>query len=444
MVILTIEVAGDSTRPATDLGFLLHKHPDRVQTFPTTQGTATVFYPVATPERCRVVLRVDGAGVRGRPDADDRYVNTIPYAGSSRLVVAFGKVFGDALAGRSSRADVTSHVWPMAVTVAAVPLRGTIGVQDAFAPLGWEVDVRQRPLSPSVWGDSAVATVVLRGHATVRDALRQLSVLLPVVAGDKHYFVDDSEVGKLERLSDGWLADHPHREDIARGYVKHIRSLGEEAVARITGTESAAEPVHDTGRSSLAQTRARVVCGLVAASGARSVLDIGCGEGRLLAMLADDGVAGRLAGVDVSVDELQRAAKRLERYRAVELWQSSLMYTDDRCRGFDTAVLMEVIEHIDPERLPVAVASVFGAMAPKTVIVTTPNREFNTEYGLTGFRHPDHRFEFTRTEFADWCAQVAVDHHYAVVHHGIGDEVADVGAPTQCAVFVRDDEEVGR
>ena len=178
---------------------------------------------------------------------------------------------------------------------------------------------------------------------------------------------------------------------------------------------------------------------LVRASGARSVLDVGCGEGRLLAGLAASEGATRLAGVDVSTAELRRARGRLERWRSVDLWQSSLMYRDPRCRGFDTVVLMEVIEHIDPDRLPVATDSVFGDMEPETVIVTTPNRDHNPVYGVDGFRHPDHRFEFSRSEFAQWAAAVAAEHRYAVELGTIGEPVEGHGSPTQTAVFRRID-----
>ena len=441
-VIATIEVAGDEARPATDLGYLLHKHPDRVQTFPTTQGTATVFYPEATAQRCRVVLHVDGDGVR--PDKSSGvspYVNALAAEASSRFVVALGKVFGDTIAGRAvTRPDLVGHAWDVVITVAAVPLRSASTPEELFGPLGWVVGVQRQQLSPAQWGESMHETITLRGRSTLQNALRQLAVLLPVLADDKHYFVDDDEVDKLERLGGGWLAGHPCRDAIVRGYLKRIRPLTEQAALRF-GDADLPDDGARPHREPLARQRREAVTDLVLPSGARSVLDVGCGEGKLLAGLVSDGFTGRLAGVDVSVAELNKATARLARLRDVDLWQSSLMYTDPRCRGFDAVILMEVIEHIDVDRLAVAEYSVFDTMAPRTVVVTTPNREHNPVFGLGDgeLRHPDHRFEFTRTEFADWAARVAERYRYAVEFGGIGDDEPDVGPPTQTAVFTRID-----
>jgi 3' terminal RNA ribose 2'-O-methyltransferase Hen1 len=151
--------------------------------------------------------------------------------------------------------------------------------------------------------------------------------------------------------------------------------------------------------------------------------------------------------VDVSTQALEIAARRLrldrlpERQRErIRLWQSALTYTDDRLAGFDAAVLMEVIEHVDPPRLPAVAGSVFGHARPGTVIVTTPNIEYNARYeGLAGghLRHHDHRFEWTRDQFAAWCTGVAGAYGYTVRLVPVGAEDPEVGAPTQMAVFAR-------
>jgi 3' terminal RNA ribose 2'-O-methyltransferase Hen1 len=130
-----------------------------------------------------------------------------------------------------------------------------------------------------------------------------------------------------------------------------------------------------------------------------------------------------------------------ERQRArIRLLQSGLTYTDARLRGYDAAVLMEVVEHLDPDRLPALEHAVFGAAAPATVVVTTPNVEFNVRYvdlPAGAFRHRDHRFEWTRAEFAAWAAGVGDRHGYAVRLMGVGTEDPEVGPPSQLAVFTR-------
>jgi len=105
-------------------------------------------------------------------------------------------------------------------------------------------------------------------------------------------------------------------------------------------------------------------------------------------------------------------------------------------RGFDAAVLMEVVEHVDPPRLPALEATVFGHARPRAVIVTTPNVEYNVHYeGLSGLRHSDHRFEWTRAEFGRWAERVAAEYGYAVRIRGVGEAHDDTGAPTQLALF---------
>jgi 3' terminal RNA ribose 2'-O-methyltransferase Hen1 len=151
--------------------------------------------------------------------------------------------------------------------------------------------------------------------------------------------------------------------------------------------------------------------------------------------------------VDASASSLLRAERRLRLDQLapaardrVRLLHGALTYADARLAGYDAAVLMEVVEHVDAERLPALAAAVFGVAAPTTVLVSTPNREYNARYpdlAAGGFRHPDHRFEWTRAEFADWCAPVAAEYGYLVRHDGIGSPDPVLGTPTQLAVFTR-------
>jgi 3' terminal RNA ribose 2'-O-methyltransferase Hen1 len=150
-------------------------------------------------------------------------------------------------------------------------------------------------------------------------------------------------------------------------------------------------------------------------------------------------------GADVSVRALELAERtlRLERLpdrqrQRIMLIQSALTYLDDRLKGFDAAVLMEVIEHVDEPRLPVLCQAVFGHAAPGHVIVTTPNAEYNVRYETLPAgkrRHSDHRFEWTRAQFTEWASGVATRYGYRVTFRGVGDDDPDVGTPTQLAWF---------
>jgi 3' terminal RNA ribose 2'-O-methyltransferase Hen1 len=120
--------------------------------------------------------------------------------------------------------------------------------------------------------------------------------------------------------------------------------------------------------------------------------------------------------------------------------QGSLIYRDPRLEGFDAAAVVEVIEHLEPERLRAFERVLFEFARPGTVVVTTPNREYNVEFeGLAAgrFRHRDHRFEWTRQEFRDWAERAAARYGYKVRFLPIGQESPEHGPPTQMGVLSR-------
>ncbi|MEV6213964.1 3' terminal RNA ribose 2'-O-methyltransferase Hen1 [Nocardia sp. NPDC051833] len=445
--------------PATDLGYLLVKHPDRVQSFATTGGTAHVFYPQSDPDRCTVALLLEVDPVElARPAkghhgfALGRYVNDRPYVASSLLAVALGKVFRSALNGTSrDRAELATTAIPLEIDVPAVPCRaGADLVERLFAPLGWTVATATAPLDPEFpdWGESPYVHLRLTGTLRLSAALNHLYVLLPVLDDAKHYWVSEDEVDKLLRAGDGWLGEHPERELIARRYLAGRRSLTQTALERLRSVDDQVDDAtSDTDaverRAPLVQLRKEAVLAALAETGATRVLDLGCGPGALLLALEADHRYTEIVGADVSSAALSIAERRLrfdrmsDRQRArISVLQSALTYHDDRLRGFDAAVLMEVIEHVDEARLPALERAVFGHAAPGAVIVTTPNVEYNARYEtLDGHRHDDHRFEWTRAEFAAWTARVAATFGYTAELRPVGDLDADLGAPTQLALF---------
>ncbi|NES26042.1 3' terminal RNA ribose 2'-O-methyltransferase Hen1 [Micromonospora terminaliae] len=463
-------------RPATDLGHLLVKHPDRVQSFDLPAGTAHVLYPEADEARCTAALLVEvdplklGNGRRRQAATQDsftlgQYVNDRPYAASSLLSSALAKVFRSALRGESrDRPELAATAIPLEVRVPVLRCRGGADLaMRVFGPLGWAVAATPIPLDEAYpeWGDSRYVDLTLTGTLRLADALNHLYVLLPVLDDAKHYWVAPDEVDKLLRAGAGWLADHPERGLITRRYLAHRRALAGTALARLAELRLTDEPAADdsveggpaTGdgagseapRASLAVRRREAVLAALHASGASRVLDLGCGGGALLAALVADRRFTEVVGTDVSSQALTLAARRLrldrlpERQRdRIRLWQSALTYRDDRLRGYDAAVLMEVVEHLDPPRLPALEDAVFGHARPGTVVVTTPNVEYNVRYeglGAGRFRHADHRFEWTRAEFAAWVDRVATTHGYTATISGIGDHDPEVGAPTQLAVL---------
>ena len=450
---------------ASDLGFLLHKHPAKLQSFDVSVGQAHVFYPEATDERCTaaVLLEVDPIGlVRnkrfGGSDSFSlgHYVNDRPYASSSMLAVAIGYVFRTAMTGRcDSRPELAATAIPLEIDLTAVPSKGIDGLPTRlFAPLGWAVDETVIALDDEFpeWGDSRYINLKLSGTIRLADALRQLYVLLPVLDDSKHYWVSDDEVGKLLRSGAGWLAEHPERDLITRRYLAHQKSMVADATALLAniddpnrGDSFLRDEDSERPASPLYTMRAQAVLGALRDVGAHSVVDLGCGEGALLKHLLANPSFTEIIGTDVSSRSLHAAEEKLnfrdlsDTQRArIRLLQSSVTYVDDRIVGLDAAVLMEVIEHIDPERLEAVERSVFGYARPSSVIVTTPNSEYNELYpslAAGDFRHPDHRFEWTRDQFAVWAHHVGESHGYSVEFRTVGDVDAERGSPTQLALF---------
>ena len=465
-MLLTIQT---THRPATDLGYLLHKNPARVQLFELSGGTACVFYPEVDEESCTAALLVDIdpiALVRGRVGSReggllDQYVNDRPYAANSFLAAAIAQVYGSALNGHSSeRAELAETAIPLKAKIAALPSRrGEALVERLFEPLGYLVEATRRPLDPqrADWGTSAFSNVTISGTVRLQDLLRHLYVLIPVLDDDKHYWVGRDEIDKLLTRGEGWLAEHPARELITDRYLKRQRHLTREALARLSADEApdpdadeehhAAEEASVEAPLRLNDERIASVVSVLRSTGATRVLDLGCGEGQLIQALLKDPTFVQVTGVDVSVRTLETAARRLrlkdahETLRArVQLLHGSLVYRDARLAGFGAAAVVEVVEHLDSSRLVSFERVVFEHARPTTVVVTTPNREYNVRFPSLPagrMRHRDHRFKWSRAEFRDWAARVAASHGYTTRFLPVGRDDPEVGSPTQMAVFSR-------
>ena len=461
-MILTITT---TRAPATDLGYLLHKHPDKHQTFAVAAGQAHVFYPEATPERCTaaLLLEVDPIGlVRGRKGAGQdtalgEYVNDRPYAASSMLAVAIKEAFRTALTGRcDARPALAAEPIPLDLHVPALRCRGgTTLAHRVFAPLGWQVGTRAQPFTPAEWGDSPYLSLRLAGELRLADALNHLYVLLPVLDDAKHYWVSTEEVDKLIRAGGGWLAGHPEKELITRRYLSHQKKLTRSALARLAEADDTEpdqldnavpeETPDDIRDKPLAVQRREAILDVLHEAGARRVGDLGCGAGALTRDLLRDTSFDHVVATDVSARALQLAARHLNLERMPDrqrerltIFQSSLTYRDDRLAGLDAAVLMEVIEHLDPDRIPALERVVFGAAAPATVIITTPNAEYNAHFEHLppgAARHPDHRFAWTRAQFRAWADGVAGRYGYQARFLPVGPEDPRDGPPTQLAAF---------
>ncbi len=454
--------------PATDLGFLLYKHPQRCQEFELPFGSARVFYPEASEERCTAALLVEVDPIdlaRGRPGGGEPlepYVNDRPYAASSFLSVAISRVFGTAMTGRcDERPELAAQPIPLEARVTALPSRGGGEplIRRLFEPLGYAVEIVRHALDEQVpdWGPSPYFDVTLRVTRRVAELIAHLYVLIPVLDGDKHYWVGPAEVDKLLARGEGWLAQHPEKELIAQRYLKRQGRLTRMALGRLdAGDEPDPDEVQEERARNeaalerpmrLNEVRMTQVVEALLESGARRVLDLGCGEGRLLQALLRSKQFEQVVGVDASLRALEIAAERLRleelpprQRQRVELLHGALTYRDRRLAGYDAAAAVEVIEHLDLHRLSAFERALFACARPATVVLTTPNREYNVRFTTLPPgrpRHADHRFEWTREELRVWAERVAGAHGYSVRFASVGEVDPALGSPTQMAVFTR-------
>jgi len=457
-------------QPATDLGYLLHKHPDHCQTFSVPFGKAHVFFPQTEVDRCTATLLLDvdpiglvrrhGQG-RNAGFALYQYVNDRPYVASSFLSVAIAKVYGTALAGRcKDKPDLVDTPIPLTAKIAVVPdSSGGDLLKRLFEPLGYELELQGYVLDPRFpdWGASRYFTVELRNTVRLSELLTHLYVLIPVLDNFKHYWVGDAEVEKLLKRGEGWLPEHPERELITHRYLKYKRTLAQAALEQLMADDAPDIDQQEASQTegedelekplSLQEQRLNTVLATLKAREAKRVLDLGCGEGKLLSKLMKDPQFEEIVGLDVSYRSLEYAKERLhldrlpqKQQERIKLLHGSLTYKDDRLHGFDAAAVVEVIEHLDPARLSAFERVLFAHAKPGTVLITTPNIEYNTKFEnlpAGQFRHKDHRFEWTRAEFQAWAGQVGERYGYTVKFLPVGSEDSLVGAAGQMGVFTR-------
>ncbi len=345
-MLLTITYRGER---ASDLGYLLHKNPMRAQEFELSFGRAYVFYPLVQETECTAALLIDINPVdlaRGKAGSADGglfdYLNDRPYVASSFMSTALVQVFATAMAGRcNARPEMAAAPLDLEANLTMLPCRGDADIVcRIFEPLGYTVSFKSFTLDGKFpeWGESDYVDLTIRGKVRLCDLLNHLYVLIPVFDKQKHYWMSDDEVEKLLRHGEGWLNAHPEMKLIARRYFNKKKGLANRAIEHLldaeeiesaveeTPAESGAEPSEadhampeaKEKRMPLNDTRLDAVVQAVRDCGAKTVADLGCGEGRLLARLLKENQITKLLGLDVSIYALERARDRLHLDRAAE------------------------------------------------------------------------------------------------------------------------------
>lgn len=444
---LTIRAEGAN---ANALSYLLAKNPYNPYERQQKGHTVRLFYNEFSDTVTEVTVFITPDPlelVRNDSASNDitHYINDREFAVSSIFTSLIRSALGTALNGQPKEEYVQWVNHPFAMTFEFGPVASSLSdveLHELFEPLGYQVTITRPALDYSfrIKEKSSARSIRLQGNETLQNGLRQLFVLIPVIDNYKHYFIDEREIEKLERYGEGWLDVHPKREFIYKQALR-FKELYSQFEAP---NEDKAVPAERAKR--LNDLRYEQIIETVTALKPETIVDLGAGEGKLSVKL------GYVKGVKevLAAEPSQSAALKMKaRFEKAEgpgfvypemIW-SSLFYKDDRLRGKDVIVLCEVIEHIDEERLPGVMTTILSDYRPGALILTTPNQEYNSVYGLdASYRHPDHRFEWTRAEFQEWCEQRNKKGNYTLEFIGIGEEDAQYGHPTQMCVFKRKEE----
>jgi len=451
-----------TTFPAKNLGFLLHKNPDNFKSVKLSIGKAHIFYPEASDERTTVSLLLDinpmelaksKKNIIRKGFSLAQYVNDRPYVASSFMSVALAKAFSTAMNGTcKNKPELVDEKMDFEVEISVLhsPRGGDNLIKRLFLPLGYELEIKKYLLDEKFesWGEANYYTLKLRNKIKLKELLSHLYVLIPVLDNDKHYFVSSAEIEKLLTKGKGWLENHPEMEIIAKRYMIGLKSLSKEVIEKLyEGNESYKNLLNLAKKEKkyLNDIRLDSVFNELVQNKIYSVIDIGCGEGKLIQKLIKSSQFNKIAGMDVSYKELLKAKARMffdemapRQKSRIDLFHGSIVYKDERLRIYQAATVIEVIEHLDEEKLHIFEKVLFEYTNPEFIIITTPNIEFNETYkkiNKQDLRHHDHRFEWTREEFQSWSEKLAKKYNYNIEFKNVGESIKDIGSPTQMGIF---------
>lgn len=467
-MLLTIRYEGENSNV---FSYLLHKQPERVQTFSLPFGKAHLFYTENLEEKSTIalLLDVDSNDLMSKKMLDKRdpymdpYINDRPYVASSLLSAAMAKVFCSALGGNDKvYPELVNQKHSFTVSVSVIRSRGgEQNIRQIFEPLGYEVEIKGQLLDDQFpeWGESPYYHLVLRGSVRLKDLLTQLYICLPALDRWKHYFVSENELQKLLQKGGDWLPTHPMRDFIIKGYLSHQKNLAKKAIHLLKdGSRIIPNPKQKKIETKFSVTKPKIsnkyteikiksVIKKIKELGVTKIIDLGCGNGKLIKQLVKNQKLTVIKGMDHSNRSLKEARDRLNlpAQKQVRLFLGSLLYQDPRTKGMDLAILLEIMDHVDEESLPFLETNLFAYMGVEYLIITVRNAEYNglgNEVDQGTARYSQIQIKWTRKELEAWVEGIKSRYPYQAEIIPIGKEHSEIGSPIQMVVFKRINKDV--
>ncbi|MEK4148209.1 3' terminal RNA ribose 2'-O-methyltransferase Hen1 [Robertmurraya sp. FSL W8-0741] len=448
---LTIRASGQDVQV---LSYLLAKNPNHLYERQVNNHFVRMFFSKFSKEEVEVTFFVTPDPIELSRNNSERYeitsyINDREFVVSSIFCTFLRSALATALNGKPHEEyeHWVNHRFNLQFSFG--PLSSQLSDNDIielFAPMGYKTTISAGEIDyhMNFKTKSSARYITVEGLTTLQMGLRQLFVLIPVLDNYKHYYIDDKEIEKLERYGEGWLDAHPQREFILRQALrfKDLYSLVEKQTEKGSNNQDNNDEIRTMRLNDLRYEK--IIDSIRQIPFKDSIVDFGSGEGKLSVQLGFiEGVKEILAvepSESASIKALKRYEKmaRKENFLMPEQIIGSLFYFDERLKNKDIVILCEVIEHIDKHRLPKIMKTILNDYKPKVVMITTPNQEYNKVYKMNEeYRHPDHRFEWTRDEFREWCEIQNGKNDYELTFDGIGEEHELYGTPTQMCLFMR-------
>ncbi|WP_310831561.1 3' terminal RNA ribose 2'-O-methyltransferase Hen1 [Paenibacillus pedocola] len=460
------------------LSHLLAKNPNNLYDRTEKEARVRIVFTVSSEEETEAVIYVTPDPielVKGDSSAHNditQYINDREFVTSSLFCSYIRPALGTALNGKPKEAYMPWVGKPLKLELTFGPVASNLPdrtLEELFTALGYEVQLERgdAEYSFALKTRSSARYIKLAGEQTLQTALQQLFVLIPALDDYKHYYISDDEVDKIRRYGAGWLEEHPQRSLILKrtlrfaGAIKQYEAMAakekrstaensvdsEDVPAAVTVSgESAVTEMQEEPKIRLNDLRYAAIAAAVEELYAKAtIVDFGSGEGKLSAKLSSVPGVREIKAVEPSAASQLRAMDRFAKLAdkpgiiVPDPVTGSLFYFDESLRGKDVMILCEVIEHIDEYRLARVMENIFAEYAPKTLIVTTPNKDYNAVYEMEQeeLRHGDHRFEWGRKAFSVWCARWTETFDYTAELTGIGEGSVEFGYPTQMAIFTK-------